>query len=112
MRSIALMACLIAGMTSLGHAQSADEQISLALLALPEAYRDGASVVTWDKEGESKVLRQGANGWTCRAEDPAPGIIISVLLQDRGRSVDSLFRPPCSRRGRAAGKRGTSVTRK
>ncbi len=74
-------ALFLAAFLPVVHAQETEEQISLALLALPESYRDGASVVTWDQEGERKVLRQGANGWTCRTDDPAPGIIIQCYYK-------------------------------
>jgi hypothetical protein len=69
-------ACFMATFLGVGHAQGTEEQIALALLALPESYRNDATVVTWNETGKRVVLRPGTNGWTCRADDPSPGILI------------------------------------
>ncbi len=47
-----------------------------AVLALPESMRGGATVVRF-VDGKQEILRQGANGIFCRADDPdRPGIDI------------------------------------
>lgn len=81
MRSFAFTVVLIALLGGLAHSQDTEEQVELALRTLPEPYRAGASVVTWDENGEAKYLRQGTNGWTCQADDPSHGISIQCFFE-------------------------------
>jgi hypothetical protein len=45
-------------------------QIKTALLAAPEMYRDGATVLGYDEEGKLVTLRKGTNSMICLADDP------------------------------------------
>ena len=45
-------------------------QIKTALLAAPEMYRDGATVLGYNAEGKLITLREGTNGMVCLADDP------------------------------------------
>ena len=52
-----------------GHSGEIDE-ISSALLPLPESYRDGATVLGYDDEGNIVTKREGGNGMYCLADKP------------------------------------------
>ncbi len=52
------------------HASDAD-QIAAALLAAPEASRDGAAVLGFGADGKLKELRAGSNEFICLADDPS-----------------------------------------
>jgi hypothetical protein len=45
-------------------------QIKTAVLAAPEMYRDGATVLGYNEEGKLITLREGTNGMVCLADDP------------------------------------------
>lgn len=45
-------------------------QIQTAVLAAPEMYRDGATVLGYNPEGKLITLREGTNGMVCLADDP------------------------------------------
>ena len=45
-------------------------QIKTAVLAAPEMYRDGATVLGYNSEGKFITLREGTNGMICLADDP------------------------------------------
>ncbi len=47
-----------------------DTQIKTAVLAAPEMYRDGATVLGYNSEGKLVTLREGSNGMVCLADDP------------------------------------------
>jgi hypothetical protein len=47
-----------------------DIQIKTAVLAAPEMYRDGATVLGYNSEGKLVILREGNNGMVCLADDP------------------------------------------
>ncbi|WP_194775851.1 hypothetical protein [Pararhodonellum marinum] len=62
---------------------SQEAQIKSALLASPEAFRDGAKVYGHSAMGEFMVLREGSNEMICLADDPnAPGFSVSCYHQD------------------------------
>ena len=48
----------------------AEVQIKTAVLAAPEMYQDGATVLGYNKEGKLVTLREGNNGMICLADDP------------------------------------------
>jgi hypothetical protein len=48
----------------------AEAQISAAVLAAPEEYRDGAAVLGYDASGALIKLREGKNEMVCLADDP------------------------------------------
>jgi len=45
-------------------------QIKTALMAAPEMYRDHATVLGYNEEGELVTLREGKNDMICLADDP------------------------------------------
>ncbi|WP_026452443.1 hypothetical protein [Aequorivita capsosiphonis] len=47
-----------------------DVQIKTAVLAAPEMYRDGATVLGYNPEGKLTTLREGTNEMVCLADDP------------------------------------------
>ena len=47
-----------------------DDRIATALLAAPEASRDGARVIGYNAAGELVTLREGSNEFVCLADDP------------------------------------------
>ncbi|MBK5214323.1 MAG: hypothetical protein JJE55_11760 [Flavobacteriaceae bacterium] len=47
-----------------------DIQIKTAILAAPEMYREGATVLGYNSEGKLITLREGTNGMVCLADDP------------------------------------------
>ncbi len=47
-----------------------DIQIKTALLAAPEMYREGATVLGYNAEGKLVTLREGSNGMVCLADNP------------------------------------------
>ena len=49
---------------------SEEARIATALLAAPEASRDGAKVIGYDEAGELVTLREGSNEFICLADDP------------------------------------------
>lgn len=51
-------------------APSAEQQIKAAVLAAPQAFRDGAKVYGYSPEGEWTTLREGSNAMICIADDP------------------------------------------
>jgi len=56
--------------------QSVEDQITEAVLPLPEDLRAGATVVAYDSEtGARKVLRQGTNTLECEPRNPGDGFI-------------------------------------
>ena len=50
---------------------AAKEQITAAVLALPEAMRDDAGVMGYKTVGKLEQLRPSKNGMLCLADDPA-----------------------------------------
>ena len=47
-----------------------EARVATALLAAPEASRDGARVIGYDASGEIVTLREGNNEFICLADDP------------------------------------------
>lgn len=45
-------------------------QIKTAILAAPEMYQNGATVLGYNEEGKLITLREGTNGMVCLADDP------------------------------------------
>lgn len=66
-----------------GNIPSAEVQIKSAVLAAPEAARDGAKVYGYDSQGSLIVLREGSNGMICLANDPSsPGFSVSCYPEE------------------------------
>lgn len=68
LQSLVFGLSLVAGAAT-GVAETTDETIELAVLALPDSLRDGAAVIRYEK-GERIVLREGTNGLICQPDDP------------------------------------------
>ena len=95
MKAIILLALafVLAG-TAGAEEKSVDEQISAALLPLPEDLRVGAAVIGYNTEGEQIVLRRGTNNFTCMADSPAPQFFVvcypNIIAEYRARSDELL----------------------
>ena len=50
---------------------SKEIQIAGALMAAPEALREGAAVLGYDKKGKLKEIKKGTNNMICVADDPS-----------------------------------------
>jgi hypothetical protein len=59
-----------ASLASAAEIPSAEWQIKTALLAAPQAERDGATVLGYDSSGTLVTLRKGSNNFICLADDP------------------------------------------
>lgn len=71
----------------LGFSQSkilpVEVQIKTAILAAPEMYQDGATVLGYNKEGKLVTLREGSNGMVCLADDPnKEGISVACYVAE------------------------------
>lgn len=75
--SVATCAALVFAAASLGAQSSAasvpsvSQQITGAVLALPEKMREGAGVMGYKTAGKLELLRPAKNGMLCLADDPA-----------------------------------------
>lgn len=74
-RSISLLAgAALLGSAAPMAAQTSDEEmIANAMSAGPPAVVENATIVAIDEKGQVRTLRQGANNFTCMADDPTPG---------------------------------------
>ncbi len=83
MKYLALASCLLLASPTVGASQSTagsiEEQITEALLPLPDALKDGAMVVTYDEDGNRKVLREGDNGIYCVPNSEPPASVYGAL---------------------------------
>lgn len=73
MRTLCAVLLIVAVATATAYAQhpSTDAQIRSAVSALPDGYRDDATVFGYADAAELKLLREGSNGMICLADDPA-----------------------------------------
>ena len=62
--------------------RDAETLISQALMPLPPALKDGATVVSVGENDKRTVLRKGSNNMMCRADDPAPGFMVICYHKD------------------------------
>ncbi len=77
-----LTAILLAAIAT--HADgSAEERIAQAVAALPEALRDGATVLSFDENGDSSILRQGTNNMLCWADEPTERFLVSCFPKSK-----------------------------
>jgi len=102
MKALHLLSCLL--ITTAVHvaAQTPDPSVRIktAVLAAPEEFRDGATVLGVDANGEMVVLRKGTNEMICLADDPTKkGLNVSCYHRDL---------EPFMARGRALQKEGKS----
>lgn len=70
MRILVCIISIISFFTAHTQQLKAEKQISLALLAAPEAFRDEATVLGYDENGTVTELRKGTNDIICLADDP------------------------------------------
>ncbi len=89
---LALMGVLMP--QSLLFAQSAETDIKIAVMAAPEMYREGATVIKVNEDGTTATLRKGTNQFVCLADDPKrEGIGVSCYynqlepFMNRGREL-------------------------
>lgn len=61
---------LVAACTSQAQVPPPDQQIAAAVKPLPEAKRDGATVLGYNEAGELVTLREGSNELICLADEP------------------------------------------
>ena len=59
-----------------------DTLILQAVMPLPPALKDGATVVSVGPNDNRTVLRKGSNNMMCRADDPAPGFMVICYHKD------------------------------
>lgn len=79
---------------------TAEVQIKSAVLAAPEATRNGAKVYGYNDQGDFVVLREGSNHMVCLADDPnSPGFSVSCYPEEL---------EPFMERGRVLKKEGKS----
>ncbi len=65
------LVALIAGGLPAQELPTPAQQIASAVLPLPEAFRDGATVLGYRTPGVLSELRKGTNGMICLADNPA-----------------------------------------
>ena len=74
--------------------KSVDQQISEALMPLPEDLRVGAAVFGYNAESEEILLRRGTTDFTCTADSPAIGFFVAcfpnIIGEYRVRSAELL----------------------
>jgi hypothetical protein len=64
-----------------------EQQILEAVSPLPAEWQAGASVVSYDTQGQRTLLRQGTNSFICIIDPPEPGYMVSCHHQN----IDSLL---------------------
>jgi hypothetical protein len=95
MKVIVLLA-LAAAFVGNAHAEekSVEQQISEALMPLPEDLRSGAAVIGYNAESEEIMLRRGSTDFTCTADSPAAGFFVAcfpnIVGEYRSRSAELL----------------------
>lgn len=102
MKALCLLSGLWLALTAATFAQMPDPSVRIktAVLAAPEEFRDGATVLGVDANGEMVVLRKGTNEMICLADDPRQkGLNVSCYHRDL---------EPFMARGRALQKEGKS----
>lgn len=66
----AVAGVLVSPLAASAQEASMDTQIAQAVSALPDSLRAGATVMTYDAQGNPKVLRQGTNAIVCQTNTP------------------------------------------
>jgi hypothetical protein len=70
MKTIAIISLAFYSYVLFAQIPTTEVQIKSAVLAAPEAMRDGAMVYGYNQKGEFVVLRKGSNEMVCLADDP------------------------------------------
>ena len=68
---LATILLLSPALDAYAQAADADPIIAAATAPLPDEYRAGAAVWTWQSDGSLSQLRQGSNEMVCLADDPS-----------------------------------------
>jgi|TARA_Y100000815_G_C13090584_1_gene405498 hypothetical protein len=79
MRSLFVLTAILLVAIPIQAQESAEERITQATAALPEALRDGATVLSFDENDNSSILRQGTNSMICWADDPTEEFRVSCF---------------------------------
>jgi hypothetical protein len=66
-----LLVFMIMSFSLFSQVKNRDQQISEALLSIPESSREGAKVYGYDQNGDFVTLREGTNEMICLANDPS-----------------------------------------
>ena len=85
MRAFAVLA-IIAAAPILACAQqpiSVDQQIKLAVLPLPQTFRDGATVLGYRRAGKLDTLRKGTGFMTCLGTNPADSMFHAACYSNQ-----------------------------
>ena len=83
----ATLGCLLLMLSVVVAAQSVEQQISDAVLPLPEGLRAGARVIALGADTKQSVLREGTNDWVCEADEPTEGFEVSCYYKNFSRSI-------------------------
>jgi len=70
MRYVFTLLILVMTLHTYAQVKEVEDQITETLRALPEALRDGATVIGYNQTGEQIELRKGTNDMICWADDP------------------------------------------
>ena len=81
MRSLILLTVTLFTVLPIQAQQSTGEIITQSVAPLPATLRDGATVLSFDENNNSTVLRQGTNDMTCWADDPGADFRVSCFPQ-------------------------------
>ncbi len=68
--TLVMICTLVCGNAQSGEIPSKAWQLKTAVLALPEVYREQATVLGYNPAGELVTLRQGTNEFICLGDDP------------------------------------------
>jgi hypothetical protein len=100
MKTIAVISLAFYSYVLFAQIPTTEVQVKSAVLAAPEAMRDGATVYGYTQTGEFVVLRKGTNEMVCLADDP----------KQKGFSVSCYHKElePFMARGRELKKQGKS----
>ena len=72
-RCLVYIGCLLSIPIGAVEAQPVEDQINEALLASPDALREGATVIVRDTQGIPTIIRQGTNELVCEPDRPGGG---------------------------------------
>ena len=81
MRSLFVLTATLLAVIPVQAQQSTGEIITQTVAPLPEALRDGATVLSFDGNDNGTVLRQGTNDMICWADDPGTDFRVSCFPQ-------------------------------
>lgn len=85
MKNLFVLAFILSTFTTYAQKEilPADIQIKTALLAAPESYKENATVLGYNSDGDLITLRDGDNGLVCIASNPAEEDIHVACYSDK-----------------------------